>query len=72
MIATKRRQQKFVFFLFFILGNLFIFWRQEMVFSQSLEQYDLKSLTGELTAQHPGKSGLYVLDKGEESLLARA
>lgn len=43
-----------------------------MVFSQSLEQYDLKSLTGELTAQHPGKSGLYVLDKGEESLLARA
>ena len=43
-----------------------------MVFSQSLEQYDLKSLTGELTAQHPGKSSLYVLDKGEESLLARA
>lgn len=35
-------------------------------------QYKLFQLTSELTAANPGESGLYVLEKGEESLLARA
>lgn len=36
------------------------------------QRHDLTEIVTELTSGHPGKSGLYVLEKGEESLLARA
>ena len=41
-----------------------------LVFAQP--QATLQNYTNPLLAQHPGSSGAYVLEKGEESLLARA
>lgn len=43
-----------------------------MAYGASDEDTDFAALTAELVAVHPGKSGLYVLEKGEEALLARA
>lgn len=44
-------------------------------FSESLDQenpFSIGRISGEIITTHPGKSGAYVLEKGEESLLARA
>lgn len=53
--------QRFLFFLFFLF-----------IAASTVSANDLQDLLPPLLSAHPNQSGAYVLDKGEESLLARA
>ena len=45
---------------------------QPLSWAQDIDLSSLASITTTLTSQHPGKSGAFVLEKGEDSLLTRA
>jgi len=67
-----RKHLFFLFCLFLMFSQPAIHADKGWAATEMEQQYSLATIIPELTDKHPGESGLYVLEKGEESLLARA